>query len=112
MTDMLYSRLLAPRIAEALGDTPVVLINGPRQSGKTTLVHSFIDRPTAGAFDPARVADIDVLALPVVPELSDAVRANVRDAFARGRAAGLQPDVFSQHRRLHDRERTLPHPVR
>jgi predicted AAA+ superfamily ATPase len=43
MTDSLYSRLLAPRIAEALGDTPVVLINGPRQSGKTTLVRSFID---------------------------------------------------------------------
>lgn len=53
-------------------------------------------RPTAGAFDPTRVADIDVLALPVVPELSDAVRANVRDAFARGRAAGLQPNVFSR----------------
>jgi len=53
-------------------------------------------RPTAGAFDPARVADIDVLALPVVPELSDAVRANLRDAFTRGRAAGLQPDVFSK----------------
>ena len=43
MTDSLYSRLLTPRIAEALGDTPVVLINGPRQSGKTTLVRSFTD---------------------------------------------------------------------
>ena len=30
-------RLLAPRLREALGDTPVVLIHGPRQSGKTTL---------------------------------------------------------------------------
>ena len=53
-------------------------------------------RPTAGAFDPARLADIDVLALPIVPELSDAARANVRDAFARGRTAGLDPDVFSK----------------
>lgn len=43
MTDSLYSRLLTPRIAEALDDTPVVLINGPRQSGKTTLVRSFTD---------------------------------------------------------------------
>ena len=34
----LYPRLLAPRIREALNDTPVVLINGPRQCGKTTLV--------------------------------------------------------------------------
>jgi predicted AAA+ superfamily ATPase len=30
-------RLLAPRLREALADTPVVLIHGPRQSGKTTL---------------------------------------------------------------------------
>jgi hypothetical protein len=34
----LYPRLLDSRIHEALGDTPVVLINGPRQCGKTTLV--------------------------------------------------------------------------
>ena len=53
-------------------------------------------RPTAGAFDPARLADIDVLALPIVPELSDAARANITDAFARGRTAGLDPDVFSK----------------
>lgn len=30
-------RLLAPRLREALRDTPAVLIHGPRQSGKTTL---------------------------------------------------------------------------
>jgi len=35
----LYPRLLAPRLHEALSDTPAVLINGPRQCGKTTLVH-------------------------------------------------------------------------
>lgn len=34
----LYPRLLESRICEALSDTPVVLINGPRQCGKTTLV--------------------------------------------------------------------------
>lgn len=33
-----YSRLLAPRIVEAMQDTPVVLVAGPRQAGKTTLV--------------------------------------------------------------------------
>lgn len=32
-----YRRLLAPRLREALADTPAVLLNGPRQSGKTTL---------------------------------------------------------------------------
>lgn len=34
----LYPRLLAARIAEAMADTPVVLVAGPRQAGKTTLV--------------------------------------------------------------------------
>jgi hypothetical protein len=33
-----YPRWIEPRIVEALQDTPVVLLAGPRQSGKTTLV--------------------------------------------------------------------------
>lgn len=33
----LYPRFAATRLVEALADTPVVLIHGPRQSGKTTL---------------------------------------------------------------------------
>ncbi|MCU7923285.1 MAG: ATP-binding protein [Candidatus Thiodiazotropha sp. (ex Dulcina madagascariensis)] len=33
----IYTRLVEPRINEALADTPVVLIHGPRQCGKTTL---------------------------------------------------------------------------
>jgi hypothetical protein len=35
-----FSRYLAPRVREALGDTPAVLIHGPRQSGKTTLARA------------------------------------------------------------------------
>ena len=35
---LLYARLIEARIAEALTDTPVVLVAGPRQAGKTTLV--------------------------------------------------------------------------
>jgi predicted AAA+ superfamily ATPase len=35
-----FPRYLAPRLREALGDTPAVLIHGPRQSGKTTLVRA------------------------------------------------------------------------
>ncbi len=34
------SRFLAPRLREALADTPAVLIHGPRQSGKTTLART------------------------------------------------------------------------
>jgi hypothetical protein len=37
-------RLLAPRLQEALADTPVVLIHGPRQSGKTTLARLVGDK--------------------------------------------------------------------
>jgi hypothetical protein len=55
-----YLRHLAPRLREALADTPAVLIHGPRQSGKTTLARtvgeprayryvSFDDEPTLKA---------------------------------------------------------------
>lgn len=37
----LYPRQIEPRVAEALLDTPVVLLAGPRQAGKTTLVRQF-----------------------------------------------------------------------
>ena len=33
----LYPRYVEARLVEALADTPVVLLHGPRQSGKTTL---------------------------------------------------------------------------
>lgn len=39
MSDILiYPRLIQPRLEEAMTDTPVVLLAGPRQAGKTTLV--------------------------------------------------------------------------
>ena len=34
----LYPRGIQPRVLDALADTPVVLLSGPRQAGKTTLV--------------------------------------------------------------------------
>ena len=37
-TTPLFPRWIKPRIAEAMADTPVVLLAGPRQAGKTTLV--------------------------------------------------------------------------
>ncbi|MGB5644990.1 MAG: ATP-binding protein [Gammaproteobacteria bacterium] len=40
----LYPRWIEPRIDEALLDTPVVLLAGPRQAGKTTLVRQFTER--------------------------------------------------------------------
>jgi uncharacterized protein len=43
MMPPLIRRYLLPRIEEALQDTPVVLVNGPRQAGKTTLVRQLAD---------------------------------------------------------------------
>jgi len=36
----MYKRFVEHRVEEALSDTPVVLITGPRRAGKTTLVQS------------------------------------------------------------------------
>jgi len=43
-TPSLYPRLIKTRIAEAMADTPVVLVVGPRQAGKTTLVRQMADQ--------------------------------------------------------------------
>jgi hypothetical protein len=48
--------------------------------------------PTLGDFDPATVADIDIEAYPVMPEVTD----HAREIFAAGRAAGLNPRRFSK----------------
>ena len=40
----LYPRFIEPRIVEALADSPVVLIHGPRQCGKTTLARLVGDK--------------------------------------------------------------------
>lgn len=42
-TPTLYPRRIQPRIAEAMHDTPVVLLAGPRQAGKTTLVRQMAE---------------------------------------------------------------------
>lgn len=39
-----YTRFIEPRLLEALEDSPVVLIDGPRQCGKTTLARQVGDR--------------------------------------------------------------------
>ena len=39
----MYPRYSELKVKEALSDTPVVFIMGPRQAGKTTLVRTLID---------------------------------------------------------------------
>lgn len=43
MDTPLYFRFLQPRLIEAMADTPVVLIHGPRQCGKSTLARQVGD---------------------------------------------------------------------
>lgn len=43
MPDELYPRFATARVRAAMADTPVVLLNGPRQSGKTTLARMQAD---------------------------------------------------------------------
>jgi len=50
----MYSRHLARRLLEALSDTPVVLLHGARQTGKSTLARRIAEEP-----HPARYISLD-----------------------------------------------------
>jgi hypothetical protein len=51
MATLLLPRLIAPLLQEALSDTPVVCILGPRQAGKTTLARKYCGNFTYITFD-------------------------------------------------------------
>jgi len=103
MAAELIPRLLAPRVKDALADSPVVLIHGPRQCGKTTLARmvgesggyryvSFDDDPVraaAMADPPGFVAELPrrVILDEVqrVPELFTAIKAEVDRRRTPGR---------------------------
>src|SRR5260370_36904612 len=42
-TSVFFPRFSAERVSIALKDTPVVMVIGPRQCGKTTLVRQFVN---------------------------------------------------------------------
>ena len=56
----MYARTLRARVAAALADTPVVLIQGRRQAGKSTLSRLLMDELHGGRYltldDPATLA--------------------------------------------------------
>jgi len=97
----LYPRAATSRVMTALEDTPVVMINGPRQCGKTTLVRSLsttgrpyltLDDDTtlaAARTDPVGfVRDLDIATIDEVqraPDLLRAIKRSVDDDRRPGR---------------------------
>ena len=55
---VLYPRYIGQRLAEALADSPVVLIQGPRQCGKTTLAQMMCPPAIAGRRDTGKVPHV------------------------------------------------------
>ena len=51
----MFERFVERRAEEALSDTPVVLIVGPRRAGKTTLVGHLMDRIDRNQYVSARI---------------------------------------------------------
>ena len=65
----LYPRYVLPRLREALADSPVVLIHGPRQCGKSTLAQTLND-PTYPERRPSNIIEISnpiTISNPIVP---------------------------------------------
>ncbi len=65
-TGRLQPRFAELRLVEALTDTPVVLIHGPRQAGKTTLAAALADPAGFIADLPERVILDEVQRVPAL----------------------------------------------
>jgi predicted AAA+ superfamily ATPase len=99
----LIPRAVAERVLEALSDTPVVVVNGPRQAGKTTLIRSLsyaghaeivtlddVANRQAAGYDPRAFLDrhIDTLVVDeaqLEPALFRAIKAEVDQDRRPGR---------------------------
>ncbi len=55
----MHPRHIAPLLLDALSDTPVVVFNGARQSGKSTLVQSLAASPAAPQIAPRQYLTLD-----------------------------------------------------
>lgn len=99
--EVFYARFLAGKLREALSDTPVVMINGPRQSGKSTLIkqvamqdRKYITLDDVNLLDIARndpiglIRDANLLAIDEIqraPELLLAIKKSVDEDRRPGR---------------------------
>lgn len=97
---LLYPRYVEPRLTEALADTPVVLIHGPRQSGKTTLARG-LGEPAGYAYfsfdDDVTTAGADADPVGFVADLPDRA---ILDEVQR------VPQLFTALKSAVDRRRT------
>jgi uncharacterized protein len=109
------NRTLCPRFAAevattALRDTPVVMVTGPRQGGKTTLVRDMIatvrefvtmDDDTllaAARSDPTGlVRDLDVITIDEVQRAPDLLRAIKRSVDENRRAGSVSVNRLGQY---------------
>ena len=97
----MFERFAERQIREALSDTPVVLVTGPRRVGKTTLVHKFenpkrtyISLDNSITLDSARYDPVGVIRslnvatideIQRVPELILAIKQSVDEDYRPGR---------------------------
>lgn len=95
-----YRRLVRPRLEEALADTPVVLVHGPRQCGKTTLARDVGDAAGYGY----RTFDDDTLRAAAEADpvgfVADLPERTVLDEVQR------VPGLFTSLKAAVDRDRT------
>lgn len=92
----LIARFLRPRLIEALGDTPVVLVHGPRQCGKTTLAQTIRDYAYITFDDEVQLAAAKADPVGFVADLPDRV---ILDEVQR------IPEVFTSLKATVDRDR-------
>jgi predicted AAA+ superfamily ATPase len=91
----MYYRKITPHLRDALDDSPVVLINGARQTGKTTLAQQFVSSPAPLFPDraPGRKAVPDPASARTYLTLDDSTVLAAAKADAAGFIAGLTGPV-------------------
>lgn len=92
----LITRFLRPRLVEALADTPVVLVHGPRQCGKTTLARTMTGYAYLTFDDAVQLAAAKADPVGFVADLPDKV---ILDEVQR------VPELFASLKTAVDRDR-------
>jgi predicted AAA+ superfamily ATPase len=92
----MITRFVRPRLLEALGDTPVVLVHGPRQCGKTTLAQTLAGHDYITLDDAVQLAAARSDPVGFVADLPERV---IIDEVQRA------PELFASLKAVVDRDR-------